>query len=61
MWVTCGYAVDTNLVSFFIFVDIGRAWLIGSHSSARISFKLSGTMPCNLHFSQNFELEISLN
>ena len=61
MRVTCGYAVDTNLVSFFIFVDTGRAWLIRSHSLARISFKLSGTMPCNLNFSQNFELEISLS
>ena len=61
VWVTCEYAVDTNLVSFFMFVDTGRVWLIQSHSSARIPFKLSGTMPCNLNFSQNFELEISLN
>ena len=43
----------------------GRARLIRSLSSARISFELSGnlnlTMPCNSNFGQNFKLEISLN
>ena len=43
----------------------GRAQLIRSHSLARFSLELSGnlnlSMPCNLNFHQNFELEISLN
>ena len=46
-------------------MNIGRAQLIQSHSSARFCFELSGnlksTEACNSNFGQNFELEFTLN
>ena len=68
IWNNQGVRTEQGSASLLVScVDIitGREWLIRSHSSARFYFKLSGysnkSMPYNMNFHQNFELEISLN